>query len=222
MLDTGCDVDADRRGASKCLANARRAEAPRVHDGDLPGDGRNEVWIGSTTGAARMWPARRVEQDALGAGREERRCVGGDPCAGRLAGIVGVGGIGGGRQVEDLPGRSVELPDERNRLVAVDANVLFDLARELDEIVEAFAVIRERLRGTRFLIPLPLFSSSRAGHSFSVSPGIEERRDFRQFGLQVLHLAGTRRSGFSGFVALLFGASQQYLQRLEGGAHLPV
>src|SRR5438067_2538755 len=40
-----------------------------------------------------------------------------------------------------------------NRLVAVDANVLFDLARELDEIVEAFAVIRERLRGTRFLIP---------------------------------------------------------------------
>lgn len=38
-------------------------------------------------------------------------------------------------------------------LVAVDANVLFDLADGLDEIVDAVSVIRERLRDARFLIP---------------------------------------------------------------------
>src|SRR6266496_5263420 len=41
----------------------------------------------------------------------------------------------------------------RPQLVAVDANVLFDLAAELDDVVEAVAVIRERLRDARLLIP---------------------------------------------------------------------
>ena len=39
------------------------------------------------------------------------------------------------------------------QLVAVDANVLFDLADGLDDIVDAVSVIRERLRDARFLIP---------------------------------------------------------------------
>ena len=41
----------------------------------------------------------------------------------------------------------------RPQLVAVDANVLFDLAEGSDDIVDAVSVIRERLRDARFLIP---------------------------------------------------------------------
>jgi rRNA-processing protein FCF1 len=41
----------------------------------------------------------------------------------------------------------------RPRLVAVDANILFDLADDLDDIVDAVSVIRERLPDSRFLIP---------------------------------------------------------------------
>jgi predicted nucleic acid-binding protein len=41
----------------------------------------------------------------------------------------------------------------RPQLVAVDANVLFDLAEGLDDVVDAVSVIRERLREARFLIP---------------------------------------------------------------------
>jgi len=41
----------------------------------------------------------------------------------------------------------------RPQLVAVDANVLFDLAAGRDDVVEAFHIIRERLRDARFLIP---------------------------------------------------------------------
>lgn len=41
----------------------------------------------------------------------------------------------------------------RPQLVAVDANVLFDLADGLDDVVDAVSVIRARLRDARFLIP---------------------------------------------------------------------
>ena len=41
----------------------------------------------------------------------------------------------------------------RPQLVAVDANVLFDLADDLDDVVDAVSVIRERLRDARLLIP---------------------------------------------------------------------
>ncbi len=41
----------------------------------------------------------------------------------------------------------------RPQLVAVDANVLFDLSDGLDDVVEALCVIQERLREARFLIP---------------------------------------------------------------------
>jgi predicted nucleic acid-binding protein len=41
----------------------------------------------------------------------------------------------------------------RPQLVAVDANVLFDLAEGLDDVVDAVFVIQERLREARFLIP---------------------------------------------------------------------
>ena|SRR5438445_10398944 len=40
----------------------------------------------------------------------------------------------------------------RPQLVAVDANVLFDLAAELDDVVESLEIIRERLRDARLLI----------------------------------------------------------------------
>ena len=41
----------------------------------------------------------------------------------------------------------------RPQLVAVDANVLFDLAEGLENVVDAVSVIRERLRDIRFLLP---------------------------------------------------------------------
>jgi predicted nucleic acid-binding protein len=41
----------------------------------------------------------------------------------------------------------------RPQLVAVDANVLFDLADDLDDVVDAVSLMRERLLDTRFLIP---------------------------------------------------------------------
>ncbi len=41
----------------------------------------------------------------------------------------------------------------RPQLVAVDTNVLFDLADGLHEVADAVAVIRERLHEARFLIP---------------------------------------------------------------------
>jgi predicted nucleic acid-binding protein len=40
----------------------------------------------------------------------------------------------------------------RPQLVAVDANVLFDLADGLDDVVDAVSVIQKRLRDARFLI----------------------------------------------------------------------
>jgi predicted nucleic acid-binding protein len=41
----------------------------------------------------------------------------------------------------------------RPQLVAVDANVLFDLAEGLEDVVDAVTVIRERLHDVRLLIP---------------------------------------------------------------------
>ncbi len=41
----------------------------------------------------------------------------------------------------------------RPQLVAVDANVLFDLADGLDDTVDAVSIIRERLRDAGFFIP---------------------------------------------------------------------
>src|SRR5436190_3121846 len=41
----------------------------------------------------------------------------------------------------------------RPQLVAVDANVLFDLAAGLDDVVDAVSVIRKRLQDSRLLIP---------------------------------------------------------------------
>jgi predicted nucleic acid-binding protein len=41
----------------------------------------------------------------------------------------------------------------RPQLVAVDANVLFDLAGGLEDVVDAVSVIRERLRDARLLMP---------------------------------------------------------------------
>ena len=53
----------------------------------------------------------------------------------------------------------------------------------------------------------PTFSSARRDQMVSIFPAIEERGRFRQFFLQVLHLAECYRSGLPGFVALLLGAS---------------
>lgn len=41
----------------------------------------------------------------------------------------------------------------RPQLVAVDANILFDLAGGLDQVVDAVSAIRSRLRDAHFLIP---------------------------------------------------------------------
>lgn len=41
----------------------------------------------------------------------------------------------------------------RPQLIAVDANVLFDLADDKDDVFEAVSIIRGRLRDARFLIP---------------------------------------------------------------------
>jgi len=41
----------------------------------------------------------------------------------------------------------------RSQLIAVDANVLFDLATDLDDVWEAVSVIRGRLQDARLLIP---------------------------------------------------------------------
>jgi predicted nucleic acid-binding protein len=41
----------------------------------------------------------------------------------------------------------------RQQLVAVDTNVLFDLANELDDVVDAVSLIKQRLSSAQFLIP---------------------------------------------------------------------
>ena len=41
----------------------------------------------------------------------------------------------------------------RPQLAAVDANVLFDLADGLEDVIDALSVIRARLPDARFLIP---------------------------------------------------------------------
>ena len=41
----------------------------------------------------------------------------------------------------------------RSQLVAVDANVLFDLVIGTEDVVDAVSLIRQRIRNTRFVIP---------------------------------------------------------------------
>jgi hypothetical protein len=61
-------------------------------------------------------------------------------------------------------------------------------------------------------------SSSYFDDLLSVSPSIEERGRFGQFLLQLLHAVGGVGSGFTGFVALLLGAGQECLERINGSA----
>jgi predicted nucleic acid-binding protein len=71
----------------------------------------------------------------------------------------------------------------RPQLVAVDANVLFDLAVGLDDVVDAVAVIRQRLREARFLIP-PTVQHELANWAFrGDGPKREAARKAIQFAL---------------------------------------
>src|SRR3974390_3308368 len=41
----------------------------------------------------------------------------------------------------------------RPQLVGVDANVIFDLALGIEDVVDAVSLIRQRVRNTRFVLP---------------------------------------------------------------------
>src|SRR5580693_4829279 len=47
----------------------------------------------------------------------------------------------------------MEATSNRPQLVAVDANVLFDLADVVEDVVDAVAVVQERLLETRLVMP---------------------------------------------------------------------
>jgi rRNA-processing protein FCF1 len=103
----------------------------------------------------------------------------------------------------------------RPQLVAVDANVLFDLADGLDDVVDAVHVIRERLRDARFLIP-PTVQHELANWAFR---GDEQKREAAGNAIQ---LGQSWRIVPVNLIAVRHGIAERIAERIREQGLIPV
>jgi len=100
-------------------------------------------------------------------------------------------------------------------LVAVDANVLFDLADELDDVVDAMSLIRDRLPGARFVIP------PTAQHELANWALHGDTSQKRQTAQKAIGVARTRRIYPGNLIAVSQGIAERIARRLRDVELLP-
>ena len=110
-LDAGCHVDADRRDGPDGVGDVCRIQPAGEGDRQLARDERGQPLRGAGPGAAGVWPAGGVEEEALDpageVGMAARHDLAGS--AGELLGLAG-------REVEHLPGPPPDRPCGLDRL----------------------------------------------------------------------------------------------------------
>lgn len=102
----------------------------------------------------------------------------------------------------------------RPQLIAVDANVLFDLADGLDDVVDAVSVIRERLRDARFLIP-PTVQHELANWALR---GDAQRRDSARKAIRLSH---SWRIVPANLIAVRHGIAERIAERVRERGLIP-
>ena len=103
----------------------------------------------------------------------------------------------------------------RPQLVAVDANVLFDLAEGVDDVVDAVYVIRERLCDARFLLP-PTVQHELANW---VLRGDGQKRDAARKAIQ---LGQSWRIIPANLIAVRHGIAERIAERIREQRLIPV
>ena len=109
----------------------------------------------------------------------------------------------------------MEARPNRPQLVAVDANVLFDLASRLDAVVDAVSVLRERLPDPRFLMP-PTVQHELANWALR---GDGQKRDAARRAVQ---LAQAWRIIPANLIAVGHGIAERVAQRIRDQGLIPV
>ncbi len=107
------------------------------------------------------------------------------------------------------------LNSNRPTLVAVDANVLFDLADELDHVVDAMSLIRDRLPGARFILP-PTAQQELANWALQTD-NLRKRRAAQK----AIHVARSWRILPANLIAVAHGIAERIARRLREVALLP-
>lgn len=102
----------------------------------------------------------------------------------------------------------------RPQLVAVDANVLFDLADDLDDVVDAVSVIRDRLRDARLLIP-PTAQHELANWALR---GDGQKRESAR---KAIRLSQSWRIIPAQFIAVRHGIAERIAERLRERGLIP-
>jgi predicted nucleic acid-binding protein len=102
----------------------------------------------------------------------------------------------------------------RPQLVAVDANVLFDLADGLEDVVDAVSVVRERLRDARFLIP-PTVQQELANWAFQ---GDGQKREAARKAIQ---LGQSWRIIPANLIAVRHGIAERIAERIREQGLIP-
>ncbi len=108
----------------------------------------------------------------------------------------------------------MEAPPSRLQLVAVDTNVLFNLADGIDDTVEAVAVIERRLPESRLILPPTV--QQEIGH-WSMR-GSEPRRGLA---CRAIALAAARGFRPASLLAVGHGIAEQVALRLRASGLLP-
>jgi predicted nucleic acid-binding protein len=103
----------------------------------------------------------------------------------------------------------------RPQLVAVDTNVLFDLADGLDGVVDAVSVIRERLRDARFLIP-PTVQHELANLAFR---GDDQQQEAAR---KAVRIAQSWRIVPANLIAVRHGIAERIADRIREQGLIPV
>jgi predicted nucleic acid-binding protein len=102
----------------------------------------------------------------------------------------------------------------RPQLIAVDANVLFDLADGLDDVVDAVSVMRERLRDARFLIP-PTVQHELANWALR---GDAQRRESAR---RAIRLSQSWRMVPANLIAVRHGIAERIAERVRERGLMP-
>lgn len=102
----------------------------------------------------------------------------------------------------------------RPQLIAVDANVLFDLADGLDDVVDAVSVMRERLRDARFLIP-PTVQHELANWALR---GDAQRRESAR---KAIRLSQSWRMVPANLIAVRHGIAERIAERVRERGLIP-